>query len=785
MSAKRRDSLTHSAKKVYIDNNPLSGGSLSGTTTIHVENIVDAKPISGEDLIEIVLEPLKFTDDNESRLDILESVKEPYLFSSGDLVKIVEVTSSLKTRIAMITMLGPRLSDPNSHVATFTDMFRFNEDKKTVEEVLKARTNALNASQFTKKAAGSTLLRGGPGGRGGRGGASMMAGRGGGAAVAGRGRPTVTRQLSNSSMSPKLGSSKKSPGKLTEEIKPVRKNPEICPEDSQSESPSPSGSVATLDASLDFTSPVKRTMVVEPILTTPVTSTLLEDSNIDNTHIIANTTRTAVNNNRVIDALSDSPNTDSETSTMISCGTPRDGATNKTEASAEDDQTKPKLSPVQESKVSTTSSTPVEGTATVTAPAAASSASPVPFVITARAIQKAPVAATSRRGSAQSQSASSATTPTLTPNLTPSTSSTNLAGLGASQSAAAPVAVASSSAHSARSNQSPVPPVTQSSGGLSTSIAAYKDFDLAPMVADCKPEKGVSSLKSMFSGTGGTNSNKSLPPKAPADTPAKTRAVDVPSAFAYKPATSTANSLRLFRPADTSYAGSIDARSLAPAPIIIPGATLSLAEMRAKFSRGGSETCHSSPGPSPLKHQSSLSDSTRRATHSVQGSPAASPTAEPRVLIRRHSEFALGSNSNTDSAMLAALNAAYTPISSSNSSSKSSTASAETAGAGADLAQRCATALNMSRAEFLFLEREDPLFVPEISIDGAQQLPQYSYREVVRRNFVKVYEELNQNELELFVSDEDFVKAFGRTKAEYAKQPRWRQVEQKKKAMLF
>lgn len=62
MSAKRRDSLTHSAKKVYIDNNPLSGGSLSGTTTIHVENIVDAKPISGEDLIEIVLEPLKFTE---------------------------------------------------------------------------------------------------------------------------------------------------------------------------------------------------------------------------------------------------------------------------------------------------------------------------------------------------------------------------------------------------------------------------------------------------------------------------------------------------------------------------------------------------------------------------------------------------------------------------------------------------------------------------------------------------------------------------------------------------
>lgn len=645
-------------------------------------------------------------------------------------------------------------------------MFRFNEDKKTVEEVLKARTNAINAAQFTKKGGGSTLLRGGPGGRGGRGSAPGIAGRGG---VAGRGRPVapsaagnLTRQLSSSSMSPR-GSSRKSPGKVTEEAKPARKNPEICPEDSQSESPSPSNSV-TQDPSLDFVSPVKRVAVVEPILTTPVASTMAEETTM-NTATTNNTIRSSTS--RVVDALSDSPNTDSETSTMYSCGTPREASdpTTRTETSTEE-ATKAKLSPVLESKAPSTSSTPVEGLTT-------SSASPVPFVITARAIQKAPTAPTSRRGSSHSHPASSVTTPTLTPTLTPSTSNTNLAALGASHTSAAPVAVAPSSTHSAqstRSNHSPVPPpVTQSSGGLSTSIAAYKDFDLAPMVADCKPEKGVSSLKSMFSGTGGTNSNKSLPPKAPMDfTPAKTRPSDAPSAFAFKPATSTANSLRLFRPADTSYAGSIDARSLAPAPIVIPGATLSLAEMRAKFTRTGSEA--NSPAASPFKH--ALTDPSRRATHSVQGSPVPSSTEEePRVLIRRHSDFALGSNSNTDAAVLAALNAAYSPIScSSNSSSgkfsTGSTASAETAGAGADLAQRCATALNMSRGEFLFLEREEALFVPAVSIDATQgpQLPQYTYREVVRRNFVKVYEELNQSELELYVSDEDFAKAFGRTK---------------------
>ena len=71
-------------------------------------------------------------------MDILEDLKEPYLFTSSDLIKIVEVTPSLKTRITMIQMIGPRLSDPNAQVSTFTDMFRFTEQKQAVEDVLKA-----------------------------------------------------------------------------------------------------------------------------------------------------------------------------------------------------------------------------------------------------------------------------------------------------------------------------------------------------------------------------------------------------------------------------------------------------------------------------------------------------------------------------------------------------------------------------------------------------------------------------------------------------------------------
>ena len=50
----------------------------------------------------------------------------------------------------MIGLIGPRLTDPNAKISIFTDMFRFSEDKKSVEDILKARTNTLNASQFKR-----------------------------------------------------------------------------------------------------------------------------------------------------------------------------------------------------------------------------------------------------------------------------------------------------------------------------------------------------------------------------------------------------------------------------------------------------------------------------------------------------------------------------------------------------------------------------------------------------------------------------------------------------------
>lgn len=85
---------------------------------------------------------------NDDRLKILEEEKLPYLFNSSQLAEILEITASIKTRLAFIVMLGPRLIDPRAKVDHFFGLFRFSEEKEKVQEVLKARSDALNANLF-------------------------------------------------------------------------------------------------------------------------------------------------------------------------------------------------------------------------------------------------------------------------------------------------------------------------------------------------------------------------------------------------------------------------------------------------------------------------------------------------------------------------------------------------------------------------------------------------------------------------------------------------------------
>lgn len=202
----------------FIENkgNPLStepDDDESGPVQVKLQNLKDAKPISDAQLDEI-LKQLLTTEENEQRLEMLDDMKDPYLFKSSNLIRLVEITPSLKTKMRMLYIIGPRLVDPRAEAEYFKGMFRFSEEKSEVEEILKARVHTISTAQFNKSMGPGLLATGGRGagaaGRGGRGASMMMGGRGGagrggrGGAVGSAGRGPASASQSANRSNPNL-----------------------------------------------------------------------------------------------------------------------------------------------------------------------------------------------------------------------------------------------------------------------------------------------------------------------------------------------------------------------------------------------------------------------------------------------------------------------------------------------------------------------------------------------------------------------------------------------------
>ena len=127
-----------------------------------------------------LLKAIEVAEDNETRLHLLEEKKHHILFTSAQLIKLLLTTESVKTRLKIVAMVSPRLTDPSAMSSEIDDLFRFSDEKQQVEEALKARSQTLNAKKFIDT---NSMLSSGSGSRGGgRGGGGR--GRGGG----GRGR---------------------------------------------------------------------------------------------------------------------------------------------------------------------------------------------------------------------------------------------------------------------------------------------------------------------------------------------------------------------------------------------------------------------------------------------------------------------------------------------------------------------------------------------------------------------------------------------------------------------
>ena len=108
-----------------------------------------------------------FNSNNDYLLECLDEQKNPFLFTSNDLLKLIhdDVVTSIRTKLIMMALIGPRLSDPKAKMEEFLNQFRFADEKSKVEEILKARASTLASAAF-KQTTPSTIM----GGRGGRGG---------------------------------------------------------------------------------------------------------------------------------------------------------------------------------------------------------------------------------------------------------------------------------------------------------------------------------------------------------------------------------------------------------------------------------------------------------------------------------------------------------------------------------------------------------------------------------------------------------------------------------------
>lgn len=160
------------------------GDDIEKESVVKVESLTDAKQISASEF-EKFLKQINNIEDNAELLLNIELLKLPYLFASTNLLKILEVTPSVKTRLSIISAIGPRLSDPTAKSDELVGLFRYSHDQASVTEVLKQRQHTLQASKFKQT---STLSRPSS--------SSVMAARGGGAGR-GAGRQSLLRVDTN------------------------------------------------------------------------------------------------------------------------------------------------------------------------------------------------------------------------------------------------------------------------------------------------------------------------------------------------------------------------------------------------------------------------------------------------------------------------------------------------------------------------------------------------------------------------------------------------------------
>ena len=75
---------------------------------------------------------------NQERIDDLEKEREEYMFTVDQLCQLMDTTPSVKTKLAFVDLLAPRILNPKD-ASKVSEVFPYATEKATVKDLLSAR----------------------------------------------------------------------------------------------------------------------------------------------------------------------------------------------------------------------------------------------------------------------------------------------------------------------------------------------------------------------------------------------------------------------------------------------------------------------------------------------------------------------------------------------------------------------------------------------------------------------------------------------------------------------
>jgi hypothetical protein len=607
---------------------------------------------------------------------------------------MLEITTSIKTKIQMIVQIGPRLSDPRAKTQQFLDLFRYSEEKNQVEEILKARNQAILSSQFSAASGGA--------GRGGAGRGGLLGGRGGGRGGAGRGSGLGVAGPANRPL-PSLPTDAN-----------VGAEPTI-------ENGSANAGVTTPAKILKITTHDSTPLSQPAFSPSSTVSTPCNEAVVSDIHDVFN----------FLDAHAGPPS--ARTSRRITMDTIAERSDDMDEEDSDDDEdSKPSLPAADDTSLTTAETAPSVSTLTSS-----------PFV--------------------RSQVS---TTGSIAHNL--SDGSLTEADSKAADAAVALIAaiVAKETVNDKEKDNvgSPVANKTvqnKSTTSEQTSIEPAHE----PIVQDHGPTKGLvvpaSSRPDSFRLDEKDTDVTSPGVTAALDLTARPRAMSNSAADGCTtPSSSESPSAPLGVDRTALLRQSLRYSSFHVAPVLnrdeelqaVASASSQMRQVAAKIFSGGDRD-------------------------SAIAAVTAFTSVRPTTLQRAQSEIISKELSRSTGSIAFQQTSTLSTVTSSNGSGK--IVKPSLCSASDDVALQYAAKAKMTKDEFLALESTEPLSVNEAGE------PQFSYRELLRRNFRKDYGELKQAELQRYLTNDEFLVVFQKSKADFELQAKWRQADQKKKALLF